>query len=56
MNAIDPGKEWDRVLNQYCRGVPPWGISTGTFMKMGATLPQRHMNSRAIALKSREKI
>jgi hypothetical protein len=34
----DPGKEWDRVLNEYCRGKrekPPWGISTADFHEDG---------------------
>lgn len=34
VTATDPGNEWDRVLNEYCRGQrenPPWGISTADF-------------------------
>ncbi|RPI79525.1 MAG: hypothetical protein EHM45_02565 [Desulfobacteraceae bacterium] len=44
--AIDPGREWDRALNDYCRGqrkTPPWGIATADFhadgrlnLKLGA--------------------
>ncbi len=35
----DPGKEWDRVLNEYCqeqRRKPSWGISTADFHEDGA--------------------
>jgi hypothetical protein len=38
ITATDPGKEWDRVLNEYCRGQrgsPPWGISTADFHEDG---------------------
>jgi len=38
ITAIDPGKEWDRVLNEYCTGLrerPPWGISTADFHEEG---------------------
>ena len=34
----DPGKEWDRVLNEYCQGQrekPSWGISTADFHEDG---------------------
>jgi hypothetical protein len=34
VTVTDPGKEWDRVLNEYCRGKrhkPVWGISTADF-------------------------
>jgi len=34
VTVTDPGKEWDRVLNEYCRGErnnPVWGISTADF-------------------------
>jgi hypothetical protein len=34
----DPGKEWDRVLNEYCQGKrtkPPWGIGTSEFHEDG---------------------
>jgi hypothetical protein len=34
----DPGKEWDRVLNDYCQGKrtkPPWGIGTSEFHEDG---------------------
>jgi hypothetical protein len=34
----DPGKEWDRVLDEYCLGQrekPSWGISTADFHKDG---------------------
>ncbi|MDB9822322.1 hypothetical protein OAC89_01305 [Deltaproteobacteria bacterium] len=33
-----PGGEWDRVLNEYCRGErnsPPWGISSADFHEEG---------------------
>ncbi|MFC1866703.1 hypothetical protein ACFL0H_01005 [Thermodesulfobacteriota bacterium] len=36
--ATKPGREWDRVLNEYCRGErerPPWGISTADFHEDG---------------------
>ncbi|MFH1123178.1 MAG: hypothetical protein V1758_05900 [Pseudomonadota bacterium] len=38
ITVTDPGKEWDRVLNEYCRGRrerPPWGISTADFHQDG---------------------
>ena len=38
VTLTDPGKEWDRVLNEYCRGQrakPPWGISTADFHEDG---------------------
>jgi len=38
ITATDPGNEWDRVLNAYCRGQresPPWGISTADFHEDG---------------------
>jgi hypothetical protein len=38
IRATDPGREWDRVLNEYCRGRrtnPPWGISTADFHEEG---------------------
>jgi hypothetical protein len=34
----DPGKEWDRILNEYCQGQrrkPCWGISTADFHEDG---------------------
>ncbi len=34
----DPGKEWDRILNEYCQGQrrkPSWGISTADFHEDG---------------------
>jgi hypothetical protein len=44
--AIDPDREWDRALNDYCRGLrksPVWGIATADFhgdgrlgLKLGA--------------------
>jgi hypothetical protein len=44
--AIDPGREWDQALNDYCRDrrkTPPWGIATADFhadgrlnLKLGA--------------------
>jgi hypothetical protein len=36
--VTDPGKEWDRVLNEYCQGKrtkPPWGIGTSEFHEDG---------------------
>jgi hypothetical protein len=36
--VTDPGKEWDRVLNEYCQGQrrkPSWGISTAEFHEDG---------------------
>jgi hypothetical protein len=38
ITATNPGKEWDRVLNEYCRGErarPVWGISTVDFHEDG---------------------
>jgi hypothetical protein len=38
VTVTDPGEEWDRVLNEYCRGVrlkPAWGISTADFHRDG---------------------
>jgi hypothetical protein len=38
VTVTDPGKEWDRVLNEYCRGErqkPVWGISTADFHRDG---------------------
>jgi hypothetical protein len=38
LTATEPGKEWDRALNEYCRGQrdsPPWAISTADFHKEG---------------------
>jgi len=38
ISVTDPGREWDRVLNEYCRGKrerPPWGISTADFHEDG---------------------
>jgi hypothetical protein len=38
ITATEPGEEWDRVLNAYCRGErknPPWGISTADFHEEG---------------------
>jgi len=38
ITVTDPGKEWDRTLNEYCSGVrasPPWGISTADFHEDG---------------------
>jgi hypothetical protein len=34
VTVTDPGREWDRALNEYCRGErrkPAWGISTADF-------------------------
>lgn len=36
--ATEPGREWDRVLLEYCRGernAPAWGISTADFHEEG---------------------
>ena len=36
--VTDPGKEWDRVLNEYCQGKrtkPSWGIGTSEFHEDG---------------------
>ena len=38
IKATEPGREWDRVLNEYCKGyrkTPPWGISSGDFHEDG---------------------
>jgi hypothetical protein len=38
VTVTDPGREWDRILNEYCRGArrtPAWGISTADFHKDG---------------------
>lgn len=38
ITITEPGREWDRVLNEYCIGVrakPPWGISTADFHQDG---------------------
>jgi hypothetical protein len=38
IKTTEPGKEWDRVLLEYCRGkrdVPAWGISTADYHKEG---------------------
>ena len=38
VTLTDPGREWDGVLNEYCRGErerPPWGISTADFHEDG---------------------
>ncbi len=38
ITGTEPGKEWDRVLFDYCRGnrdTPAWGISTADFHKEG---------------------
>jgi hypothetical protein len=38
ITCTEPGKEWDWVLNAYCRGErkrPPWGISTADFHEDG---------------------
>jgi hypothetical protein len=38
ITITEPGREWDRVLNEYCRGVrarPAWGISTADFHSDG---------------------
>jgi hypothetical protein len=38
ISCTEPGGEWDRVLNAYCRGErrrPPWGISTADFHEDG---------------------
>lgn len=38
ITVTNPGREWDRVLNEYCRGQrerPPWGISTADFHEDG---------------------
>jgi hypothetical protein len=38
VTVTDPGKEWDRILNEYCSGErlkPAWGISTADFHRDG---------------------
>jgi hypothetical protein len=38
ITVTEPGREWDRVLNEYCRGErskPAWGISTADFHEDG---------------------
>jgi hypothetical protein len=38
ITITEPGREWDRVLNEFCFGVrakPPWGISTSDFHSDG---------------------
>ncbi len=38
IKTTEPGKEWDRVLLEYCRGrrdAPAWGISTADYHKEG---------------------
>jgi len=38
ITLTDPGKEWDRVLNEFCRGErkrAPWAISTADFHEEG---------------------
>jgi hypothetical protein len=38
MSHIEPGKEWDMALNDYCLGrreKPPWGIATADFHEEG---------------------
>ncbi len=38
ITATEPGREWDRVLLEYCRGernIPAWGISTADFHEEG---------------------
>jgi hypothetical protein len=38
IRATDPGREWDRVLNEYCQGrrrKPVWGISAADFHEDG---------------------
>jgi hypothetical protein len=41
VTVTDPGNEWDRVLNEYCRGErlkPAWGISTADFHMDGPSV------------------
>ena len=41
VTVTDPGREWDRVLNEYCRGErqkPAWGISTADFHTDGQSV------------------
>jgi hypothetical protein len=38
ITLTEPGREWDRTLNEYCGGLrknPPWGISTADFHEDG---------------------
>jgi hypothetical protein len=38
ITATDPGREWDKALNEYCRGEreqAPWGIATADFHQDG---------------------
>jgi hypothetical protein len=38
ITLTEPGREWDRTLNEYCQGSrqnPPWGISTADFHEDG---------------------
>jgi hypothetical protein len=38
ITLTEPGREWDRTLNEYCEGFrenPPWGISTADFHEDG---------------------
>jgi hypothetical protein len=38
ITLTEPGREWDRTLNEYCQGSrqhPPWGISTADFHEEG---------------------
>lgn len=38
MSHIEPGKEWDKALNEYCLGRrenPPWAIATADFHEEG---------------------
>jgi hypothetical protein len=38
LSVTEPGREWDRALNEYCRGQrenPPWGISAADFHEEG---------------------
>ena len=38
ITATEPGREWDRVLLEYCRGernIPAWGVSTADFHEEG---------------------
>lgn len=41
VTVTDPGNEWDRVLNEYCRGKrnkPAWGISAADFHRDGPSV------------------
>lgn len=38
ITVTEPGRQWDRVLQEYCRGIrqqPVWGIATADFHKDG---------------------